>query len=269
MPALFCVHAEAGDVSLYYGLARHLASDQPIVGLCPPDVGDLGADRRLEAMAERHVQEIGRTQPAGPYLIAGECAGGALAYEIARQLRAAGQEIALLALVDAFAPGQPRLPRLMPRAAQRVLHRARILGFHAANLARLDMHARLNYTATRAARAFRATIAAASRVVPHSSRNVSPRQLFREALETYDPGRTEGSVVLFRAARLPLLVKAPPDLGWGSLVERVEVETIPGYFTTAISEPGVRILAERLARQIDKAAKMSTPESVAIDAYAH
>jgi hypothetical protein len=33
-------------------------------------------------------------------------------------------------------------------------------------------------------------------------------------------------------------------------VEQVEVETIPGYFTTPISEPGARILAEKLSRRL-------------------
>jgi hypothetical protein len=47
-PPLFCVHAEAGDVSLYYGLAGHLAPDRPVLGLCAPAAGELGARPSLE-----------------------------------------------------------------------------------------------------------------------------------------------------------------------------------------------------------------------------
>jgi thioesterase domain-containing protein len=251
-PPLFCVHAEAGDVSLYYGLAGHLAPDQPVLGLCAPAAGELGARPSLEQLAERHVREITDAQPAGPYLIAGECTGGALAYEIAQQLRAAGREVALLALVDAFAPGQPRLARFMPRPVYRVAHRARILGFHAGNLVRLGMRAKLAYAASKAQRARTALSARVSGVLRRSTASASPQLAFREALAAYEPAPYAGSMVLFRAATLPLGIDAaPPDLGWGGLVGDIRIETVPGYFTTPISEPGVRMLAAGLSRHMD------------------
>jgi thioesterase domain-containing protein len=249
-PPLFCVHAEAGDVSLYCGLARHLAPDQPVFGLCAPAASELGAHQRLERMAERHVREIRNAQPNGPYLIAGECTGGALAYEIAQQLRSADQEIALLALVDAFPSGLPRLTRFMPRSAYRILHRTRILGFHFSNLVRLGMDAKLAYAKSKARRARKALIAKASGVLRRSAATASPKLAFREALAAYNPRPYAGSAVLFRAARLPLGIQASPDLGWGGLVEDLEVETVPGYFATPMSEPGVRILADRFSRHL-------------------
>jgi len=249
-PALFCVRAEAGDVSLYYNLASHLAREQTVLGLCAPAAGELGGDRRLERMAERHVREIRGAQPNGPYLIAGECTGGALAYEIAQQLRSAGDEIALLALVDAFAPGLPRLSRFMPRPAYRALHRARILGFHVGNLVRLGMADKLAYAASKAERARMALTVRVSGLLRRAEVTVSPRLAFREALAAYDPEPYAGRVVIFRAASLPLGIEAAPDMGWGELVEDIEVETVPGYFTTPISEPGVRILADRLSRRL-------------------
>ena len=58
--------------------------------------------------------------------------------------------------------------------------------------------------------------------------------------------------MLFRAA--PAAARActsRPDLGWAALVAELEIETIlDGYFTTAISEPGVQVLAERLQRRL-------------------
>jgi thioesterase domain-containing protein len=251
-PPLFCVHAEAGDVSLYYCLAGHLAPDQPVFGLCAPAAGELGAHPRLEQLAERHVREITEAQPVGPYLIAGECTGGALAYEIAQQLRTAGRQVALLALVDAFPPGLPRLARLMPRPAYRIAHRARILGFHAGNLVRLGMRAKLAYAASKTQRAHTALSARASGVLRRSAAGASPQLAFREALAAYEPEPYAGSMVLFRAARLPLGIHAaPPDLGWGGLVRDIEIETVPGYFTTPISEPTVRMLAAGLSRHMD------------------
>ncbi len=186
-PPLFCVHAEAGDVSLYYGIARHLATEQRVFGLCAPTPAELGAHRRLEQLATRHVREIRHAQPDGPYLIVGECTGGVLAYEIAQQLHAAGQEIALLALVDAFPTGAPPLARLMPRPVYRVFHRAQILSFHLGNLVRLGMADKLAYVTSKAERARTALTARVSGLLHRSAAAVSPQLAFREALTAYDP----------------------------------------------------------------------------------
>lgn len=247
---LFCVHAEAGHVRLYYALARHLPPDQPVYGLAAPAVSEREPHQRFEWMAERHAREIRMVQPRGPYMIAGECTGGALAYEIAQQLRTAGEEITLLALVDAFRPDLPRLLPFVPKPAYRILHRVRILGFHLGNLVRLGMRAKLAYTTSRAERAREAFVAKASGVLPRSATIVSQEEAFGEALAAYDPAPYGGSMVLFRSARLPLGIEAASDLGWGGLVENLQIELVPGYFTTPISEPGVRILAERLGRYL-------------------
>jgi len=252
-PPLFCVHAEAGDVSLYYGVAGHLPADQPVLGLCAPPAGELGADASIEHIAARHVNSIRDARGTGPYLIVGECTGGALAYEIAQQLRAVEQEVALLALVDAFPPGLPRLRRLMPRALYQVLHRARILGFHLENVVRLGVGGGLAYASAKARRARTALRRKLSRRLGSSGASVSPQLAFRNALASYTPSPFAGRMVLFRATRLPLGIDTPADLGWGGLVENLQVEMVPGYFTTPISEPGVRMLADGLTSHLARA----------------
>jgi thioesterase domain-containing protein len=257
VPPLFCVHAEAGDVSLYVGLARHLACAQPLLGLCAPPSGEPYG--RLEDLAERHVRDMRGAQAGGPYLILGECTGGALAYEIAQQLRSAGEEIGMLALVDAFAPGLPRLAELMPRPVYRVVHRARILGFHAENIIRMGMNARLAYVASKLGRARRALMVKASALMLGPGASAAPRHAFKQALAAYRPRPYAGSIVVFRATRLPLGSQAPPDLGWGALSGRVELERMPGYFTTVISEPGVQMLADGLTRRMAALAGVAWP----------
>jgi thioesterase domain-containing protein len=244
-PALFCVHAEAGDVSLYHALAHHLASEQTVLGLCTPPAAVAGEPPSLARVAACHVKTIAEAQPNGPHLIVGECTGGALAYEIARQLRAGGREVALLALIDAFPPGQPLLRTWMPRPLHRLLHRARIVGFHLANLARLDMPGRRAYVAAKAERAR----SALGRKSSGASCD-SPQLAFRNAFAAYTPTPYPGSIVVFRAARMPLGARVAPDMGWRGLAHSVEIETIPGYFTTPISEPGVRVLAARLSAHL-------------------
>jgi acetoacetyl-CoA synthetase len=245
---LFCVHAEAGDVSLYERFAGHLPDEQPVLGLCAPTHTSGPRYRRLEQIAAHHVGTIRAIQPHGPYLIVGECTGGALAHEIARQLRVAGEEIGLLAFVDAFAPGHPRLRRYVPWPVYRLVHRARIIGFHARRLALLDARGRRIYIRAKLRRAREALVAKASDL--RRSPDGSHRQQFRAAVDAYDPRPASGAAVVFRASKLPVGVVSAPDLGWGTLIEHIGVETIPGYFTTPISEPGARILAQKLSRYL-------------------
>src|SRR5260221_4002009 len=55
-------------------------------------------------MANYEMEQIRRYQPRGPYLIVGHCAGGTIAFEVAHQLTAAGQQLALLALIGSPFP---------------------------------------------------------------------------------------------------------------------------------------------------------------------
>lgn len=249
---LFCVHAEAGDVSLYYGLARYLACEQPVLGLQATSSGVLDPRPRFEEMAESHLRAIAKTQPLGPYLILGECTRGALAFEIARQLRTSEEQVRLLALVDAFPCGHPRPVAWLPSDLYRILHRIRILGLHVHNLVVLEMDDKLSYAASKARRARDALIA---RIAPPGHRSAGARArrtAFGQALADHDPSPCAGTAVLFRAACLPFGVRRPPDLGWGGLVTELDVVEIPGYFTTLISYPRVRMLAARLSQRLDR-----------------
>ena len=53
-------------------------------------------------MAEFYLQEIRQVQPRGPYLLAGWSMGGLIALEAAERLRAAGEEVALVAMLDSY-----------------------------------------------------------------------------------------------------------------------------------------------------------------------
>jgi thioesterase domain-containing protein len=62
----------------------------------------------ISELARDYVTIIRRKQPHGPYRIGGMSFGGIVAYEVAKQLEAAGEEIAGLALVDAMLPEAAR-----------------------------------------------------------------------------------------------------------------------------------------------------------------
>jgi len=101
---IFAVSGHGGDVFYLLGLARHLDAEQPMLGVQPPGLDGSEPLRTVEALARYEIEQIRRYQARGPYLIAGHCAGGTIAFEVAQQLTAAGQQVALLALIGSAFP---------------------------------------------------------------------------------------------------------------------------------------------------------------------
>jgi thioesterase domain-containing protein len=107
-PPLFLVHPAGGHVVCYRDLAYLLSSDQPVYALQPRGIEDGGQTpiAVIEEMAALYVDAVRGLRPTGPDRVAGWSFGGVVAWEMARQLRAAGHEVDLLALFDT-APHTP------------------------------------------------------------------------------------------------------------------------------------------------------------------
>jgi amino acid adenylation domain-containing protein len=71
-----------------------------VLSMTPAELDAAGGATTLESLAASHVRKILATHVEGPYIVGGQCVGGALAYEIARQLRRLRKEVALLVLLD-------------------------------------------------------------------------------------------------------------------------------------------------------------------------
>lgn len=88
----------------FFPMARRLGADQPAYALQNPVMESRGLpDWSVQAIARRYVKEIRALQPHGPYHLAGHSFGGLVAYEMAQQLKAAGEQVRL-ALLDSFTP---------------------------------------------------------------------------------------------------------------------------------------------------------------------
>jgi pimeloyl-ACP methyl ester carboxylesterase len=58
-------------------------------------------------MACRYLPEILAKDPTGPYLLAGTCMGGIIAFELAQMLARQGKKVGLVGLVDTYFPAPP------------------------------------------------------------------------------------------------------------------------------------------------------------------
>ncbi|MEO8428152.1 MAG: amino acid adenylation domain-containing protein [Verrucomicrobiota bacterium] len=120
-PAFYLIHGIGGNILNFFDLANRLGPDQPVYGLQSQGLdGKKPVLARVEDMAAVYVEEIRRFQPVGPYYIGGMSFGGRVAYEIARQLHAQGQLVALLALLDSYPRGYARLLRRREKTLARV-----------------------------------------------------------------------------------------------------------------------------------------------------
>ena len=97
---LFLVHPLGGELLTYRHFARTLTIPVRVIGLrLTGNWHETSFD--FTAMAASHIAEIRSIEPQGPYRLAGWSFGGALAYEIARQLREAGETVSFLGMIDA------------------------------------------------------------------------------------------------------------------------------------------------------------------------
>ncbi|MET0386934.1 MAG: SDR family NAD(P)-dependent oxidoreductase [Polyangiales bacterium] len=104
---LFCAAGQGGNPMHLRTLAHYLGAQRPFYGLQHRGLdGHSHPYASVEEMASDYVRHIMQVE-SGPYLIAGYSGGGTAAFEMARQLRAAGQQVEALILLDSFCPLDP------------------------------------------------------------------------------------------------------------------------------------------------------------------
>jgi amino acid adenylation domain-containing protein len=97
---LFLVHSGQGEV-VTYGLMVRRLSERPVYGLQAPGIqGENWPLMSIPQMADRYLPEVLECDPTGPYLLAGTCMGGMVAFELAQRLVRMGRRVGLLALID-------------------------------------------------------------------------------------------------------------------------------------------------------------------------
>jgi thioesterase domain-containing protein/acyl carrier protein len=269
----FCVHPAGGNVLCYADLAQAMGSDQPFFGLQLPDLETLGPDPTIETLAARYLAALAAVAPAGPYALGGWSLGGAIAYEMARQLEAAGETVAPLVLIDPSAPARraalPAAPAEPPVAAEAAAPAA-----SAAAEALLkatfvhDLLALSGRGQAAPAEALRrldlalpvGRLAAAAQAAGLMPAELDPEdvvllyELFRttrRALERYRPAPYAGRLTLLLAARHPAASNGRPAAAWASLAGAgAELVSIPGDHYSIMRPPSVDALAKALRRRL-------------------
>ena len=242
LPPLFCLHDASGDVSVYRSFAGRLGDDRPVYGLRARGLGVVGEPHTsIEEMARAYLEEVRAKQPEEPYILAGYGHGGVIAYEMARQLEAAGHTVAVLAMIDGAPPPNRRnLLGTLGYVAEAL--RTDPLGALAYALG-VEIPARLE----RRGRMRPGPGATPDRMVP-ASWLVS--RALDAAYASYRPEPYQGNIDSFvnsERARLP-------EDGWSELAAGgVRRQVFTGEANAAFREPALSVLAEQVRAILSRA----------------
>lgn len=277
---IFFVHDGLGETLLYRGLALRLDPDRPIYGIEPLRNAAGGyAHTHIREMATNYVERIRMVQSHGPYYLAGLCAGGVIAFEIARQLQDAGERVAFVGIIDAADVAAAKRRFYITRArfgrVQALMQdegAARLVPA----LARKTVNAVRWEVESRAAKARDRRAVRQLGAVNAAQSSVSERTDSEPAipfLKLYEVAHTlhrpeglfaDGSVVIFKASGgngevddMPYQeIYSDVALGWGKRVaEPVTLVQVPGGHSSALQEPHVGILARHFQYALDGAAE--------------
>jgi aspartate racemase len=255
-PPFFCVHAHDGNVLFWRDLAHHLGPDQPFYAFQAQGLdGKQAPHTRIEDMAAHYIKEMRALQPEGPYFVGGHCLGGVVAFEMATQLHAQGQRVALLALFDSFAPRSKKLLRNTLSLRHKLYWFVQLLNLLISDLSLLGPGERLPYIKAKLNKLLYKIYMGIG--LPWVGAARARREILKagtQALRNYNPNVYQGRVTLFRATKLPAGSSGDPQMRWGRLASGgLEIHFIPGLFAHMIYEPRVRVLAQRLEVCLNKA----------------
>jgi len=266
----FCIHAAGGNVLEYHDLARLLGPDQPFYGLQAKGLdGRSQPHTDIKEMAAHYLKEMREIQPEGPYLIGGRSSGGTIAFEMACQLEAIGEKVALLALLDTYPAGYFKLLPGASTRRQRVTRRLKKWQSHITNLSVLSSSDKVRYLLNKMsyapAKAKHKIYRRAYKLYQKFGRPLPPvlqniEEINFAAVKDFEPQVYSGDVTLFLASDLT----SDYDLsdGWRELVRgKIETHEISGNHINIIKEPHVGALAEKLGNCIQGIRQKKSPDS--------
>ncbi len=242
-PPFFFVHGLGGSVLRFRDLARHLAPDQPFFGIQAQGLdGTQPCLQRVEDMADVYLEHLRVAQPVGPYYLGGYSFGGYVALEMARRLRARGEEIRALVLLDTYAvESKSVFERFLSLSTeQKIAYLKRRTRRYQKGIKR-----RIDFM-----------------FLPPAVKNV--RRTLAVAESNYKLEAYSGRIFLFRASEKGLRGLEDPTGGWHKYVAGgLEVHEIDGDHGDILNEPNVELLAGELRDCLERVqSEQSSPVSV-------
>jgi len=252
-PPLFCVADVMGSTLIYRHLAKYLDPDQPVYGL-------EGAEdvlcRSIEEIAFQYVSELRGKIPNGPFMLIGFSSGGLVAFEMARQLQMMNLNVLFLGILDTSCPDRSK-EKPKPWEAAMIRAFARNLPWWLYYTLPFWLSHYWTIANNKMKKTFLRKPYNPTEVSEESIDNL--REIIRW-LRRYTPQKYPGRITLYRA-RAQRLIPSCEDMEWSSVAECVGIQSIPGHHMSILKEPHVRMLAEKINRELKEIKTMSTEDS--------
>ena len=247
-PPLFFIHALGKGLKLCRPLTRHLDPEQPIYGLAIEIMDEVSLNK-VEDVVAHYIKEMRSIQPEGPYLLAGIYCGGRVAYEMAQQLHAQGQKVALLALLDTLKDGEAI--KIIPVKDRVLAHGSNFLRSGPAYLLRKMTLEKVKNRLMSIYCKFYERMGLPSPQACQSFTDGNKKEEGNAEWLFAPKGVYPDRVTLFRA--IENIGFVDPDMGWSELAPGgLEIHDVPGDGSSMLQEPHVQGLAEKLRDCIDR-----------------
>ncbi|GAB3947705.1 amino acid adenylation domain-containing protein [Spirosoma harenae] len=257
---IYIIHGIGLNLLNFSSLISYMDAGQPIYGLQAKGLD--GEDEPLDSMEEIaafYITEVLQQNPTGPYAIAGYSFGGYVALEMARQLKAMGKEVKLLAMFDTNAQESDTNKSLGDWLQRKILRQFPKLIWFTRSLIRqpiTTLRYQQEYVARQVDRVLKAT---GVRKEPEPEVVVLDQlnkiiQKHEIAFEKYTMKPYDGIVDLFKAQVRLYFVDDNKFLGWKKYaIKGVRVHNVPGDHEQMLLPPNDKIFAETLQRALDNA----------------
>jgi amino acid adenylation domain-containing protein len=265
----FFLHGDFVEGGLYcVKMARHIGTDRPFYAIDPHGVHD-SPPRSIEEMAAARLELVRQIRPHGPFALGGFCNGALIAFEMARQLEAAGETVSSLILLSADGSNAEfswldRLISLFRGRGDRKFYsflewRERILFLRAAcqrQLAALAEPVPLSQQPRRIARKLFRILRKVFRLIFPSltadpglnaaqpaaaGRPISI--IYHQACKAYVPRPYHGPAHLLWPGEMPV---HDPVAGWGSVMPQLKLIEVPGGHFSSLQGENLLVVSEKV-----------------------
>ncbi|KAA9165879.1 acyltransferase domain-containing protein [Amycolatopsis acidicola] len=250
---LFFFHPGGGDTGVYAQLTQLLDPAVPVYGF-----DRLEGISAVEDRVRAYLPELREVQPHGPYRLAGWSFGGFLAFEMAQQLRAAGEQVEVLALIDSIIPlpnetglSDVELTELRFERFGDFLEASygRKIELPYQLLARMDDEGQVQVVVDTMRAEGLVNGAVSDAILNHQRTSL----LDTRSLERYTPRRYDGPVSFFSAAeqtpgglRDHRFDRRDEARGWDEVCPDLDVMSVPGHHLSLLDPPHVDEIGKRL-----------------------
>lgn len=256
-PALYIVHGSGLTVLVFHALAMNMDADQPVFGLQARGLN--GTDDPFDNMkdiAAYYVAEIMDKNPDGPYNLAGYSFGGFVAFEMAKQLKAKGREVNMLAIFDTNADNSVYFDEMSVRLKKKLRRQFPKLGFIVRSFFKYPVET-IKYQRNFIRYNLRKMMIFAGLVkkevdedeyLEHADKINEKHDI---AFRKYEMKPFNGTIDLFRVKSRMYFLDDPTYLGWKPFaLQGLNIHEIKGDHKTFVLSPNVEELARLLGKII-------------------